>query len=376
MQNKILFNKPSIGKYEKLFINQVIDNKKFTDGEFQNKAKNLIGNLIKSKSLELTHSCSSALEISMLLIDLKKGDEVIMPSYTFTSTANAVLLRGGKPVFVDVSPHDVNLNYKLVEKKITKKTKAIIVVHYAGIACDMNNFLKLKKKHKIFLIEDAAHAFLGKFNNKFLGTIGDFGAFSFHETKNFVGGQCGALSINDPKYIKKAQIILDKGTDRSFVDNKKKYYSWKGIGSEYRATELSSALLYGQFKNYKKIFNSRKIIWNKYLKELSQIKSDKFYLLQNNDVLKKNAYHVFALIFNSLKYRDKYIAFMKNNNIDCYFHYYPLHMSKFGKNFKSHDLNVSEKIYNGLVRLPLYPSLSEREVNRIILITKKFLKFI
>ena len=319
MKNKIVFNKPSIGNYERRFINQVIYNKKFTDGEFQNKAKNLITNIIKSKSLELTHSCSSALEISMLLINLRKGDEVIMPSYTFTSTANAVLLRGGKPVFVDVSPNDVNLNYKLVEKKINKKTKAIIVVHYAGIACDMNNFLKLKKKYNIFLIEDAAHAFLGKFGNKFLGTIGDFGAFSFHETKNFVGGQCGALSINNSKYLKKAQIILDKGTDRSFIVNKKKYYSWKGIGSEYRATEFSSALLYGQLKNYKKIFNSRKIIWNKYLKELSQIQSDKFYLLQNNDVLKKNAYHVFALIFDSQRYRDKYIAFMKKNNIDCIF---------------------------------------------------------
>tara|TARA_B100000795_G_scaffold68545_1_gene47542 strand:- start:378 stop:1508 length:1131 start_codon:yes stop_codon:yes gene_type:complete len=376
MIKKILFSKPFIGKYEKIFVNRVFDNKKFTDGEFQNKAKNVIGSMIKSKCLELTHSCSSALEISMLLIDLKKGDEVIMPSYTFTSTANAVLLRGGKPVFVDVSPHDVNLNYKLVEKKINQKTKAIIVVHYAGIACDMNNFLKLKKKHKIFLIEDAAHAFLGKFDNKFLGTIGDFGAFSFHETKNFIGGQCGALSINDPKYIKKAQIILDKGTDRSFVDNKKKYYSWKGIGSEYRATELSSALLCGQLKNYKKILSSRKLIWNKYSKELSQIKSDKFYLLQNHNFLKKNAYHVFALIFNSLKYRDKYIKFMKKNNIDCYFHYYPLHMSKFGKIFKSHDLSVSEKIYNGLVRLPLYPSLKKSELNRIILTSKKFLKLI
>ena len=376
MKNKIFFNKPLIGKYEKLFINQVIDNNKFTDGEFQNKTKNLIKNIIKSKNLELTHSCSSALEISMLLIDLKKGDEVIMPSYTFTSTANAVLLRGGKPVFVDVSPTDVNLNYKLVEKKINKKTKAIIVVHYAGIACDMNNFLKLKKKYKVFLIEDAAHAFLGKFNNKFLGTIGDFGAFSFHETKNFVGGQCGALSINNSKYLKKAQIILDKGTDRSFVGNKKKYYSWKGIGSEYRATELSSALLYGQLKNYKKILSTRKIIWDKYLKELSQIKSDKFYILQNHDILKKNAYHVFALIFNSLKYRDKYIAFMKKNNIECFFHYYPLHMSKFGKNFKCQNLSISEKIYNGLVRLPLYPLLSVRELNRIILTSKKFLKLI
>ena len=376
MTNKILFNKPFIGKYEKLFINQVIDNKKFTDGEFQNKAKNVISKMIKSKCLELTHSCSSALEISMLLIDLKKGDEVIMPSYTFTSTANAVLLRGGKPVFVDVSANDVNLNYKLVERKINKKTKAIIVVHYAGIACDMNNFLKLKKKYNIFLIEDAAHAFLGKFGNKFLGTIGDFGAFSFHETKNFVGGQCGALSINNSKYLKKAQIILDKGTDRSFIDNKKKYYSWKGIGSEYRATELSSALLYGQLKNYKRIYNSRKLIWSKYFKELSKVNSEKFYLLHNKNILKKNAYHVFAIIFDSLRLRNKYIAHMKNKNIDCYFHYYPLHMSNFGKKIKKIKLPVTEKIYDGLVRLPLYPSLKAGEINKIIKTSEKFIKSI
>ena len=374
MKKKILFNKPIISSNEKIFINKVIKNKKFTDGEFQKKCKVLIQDLIKSNCIEMTQSCSSGLEIAMLLINLKQGDEVIMPSYTFTSTANAVLLRGATPVFIDVSLEDANLDFKLVEKKINKKTKAIILVHYAGISCDMLSYLKLKKKYNLYLIEDAAHSFLGKFKDRYLGTFGDLGAFSFHETKNFIGGQCGALSINNIKFKKKATIILDKGTDRSLMGNKKKYYSWQGIGSEYRSTEFSSALLYGQLRNYKKIYDSRKIIWNEYFKNFSKIKSKKFSLLKSDNKLKKNAYHIFAFIFKNLKIRNKFISYMKKNNIECYFHYYPLHMSKFGKKYKKYNLTNTEKIYNGLVRLPLYPSLSKLEIKNIINATQKFLK--
>jgi dTDP-4-amino-4,6-dideoxygalactose transaminase len=192
-----------------------------------------------------------------------------MPSYTFTSTANAVLLRGAKPVFVDVNLKDINLNPKLVEKKINKKTKAIIVVHYGGNSCDMKYFLKLKKKYNLFLIEDAAHGFLGKYESNFLGTVGDFGTFSFHETKNFVGGQCGALSINNSRYINRAKILLDKGTDRSLISDRKKYYSWKDVGSEFRSAELPAALLFSQLIKSKKIQFKREEIWNYYYKNFS-----------------------------------------------------------------------------------------------------------
>ena len=369
----INFNKPLIDKHEKKFIGDVLNNKKFADGEYQNKCKIFIQKKIKSKCVELTHSCSSALEIAMLLINLKKDDEVIMPSYTFTSTANAVLLRGAKPVFVDINADDINLNPRLAEKKINKKTKAIIVVHYAGVSCDMSYFLKLKKKYGIFLIEDAAHSFMGKYKNQYLGTIGDIGAFSFHETKNLVGGQCGAISVNNLTFKKKVKIILDKGTDKSSINNKKKYYSWCGIGSEYRATELSAALLFGQLAKLKKIQNLREKIWNKYSKTFSKISNKSVYILKNKHKFKRSAYHVFALIFRNIKLRDNFILFMKKKGIDCYFHYYPLHMSKFGRKIKKIKLPETEKTYNGLVRLPLYPSLKNNEVNKVIKNTNIFL---
>ena len=372
----IKFNVPYNSKFSKKNILKVFKNNKFADGEFQKKCKLFIEKKINSRCVELTHSCSSALEIAMLLIDLKKDDEVIMPSYTFTSTANAVLLRGGKPVFVDVCSDDINLDPRLVEKKINKKTKAIIVVHYAGVSCDMSYFLKLKKKFNIYLIEDAAHSFLGKYKDKYLGTIGDFGAFSFHETKNFVGGQCGALSINNLKFQKKAKIILDKGTDRSLIKNKKKFYSWKGIGSEYRATELSSALLFGQLIKYNSIQKARERIWNTYFKKFFKINSKKFYILNNSNKFKTSSHHVFALIFKSLTVRNRFILYMKKKGIDCFFHYYPLHMSNFGKKLKKIKLPVTEKIYYGLVRLPLYPSLKAGEVKKIIEISEKFIRSI
>lgn len=374
MSNKILFNKPSIYKEEKIFINHVLKNQKFADGPFQRKCKLLIQNLVKSQCIEITQSCSSALEVSMLLVDLKKGDEVIMPSYTFTSTANSVLLRGGTPVFADVLFKDANLDIEDVKKKINKKTRAIILVHYAGISCDMSAYVKLAKDYNLYLIEDAAHAFLGKYNNKYLGTIGDFGAYSFHETKNLIGGQCGALSINNKNFIKKATIILDKGTDRSILHNKKKFYSWYGIGSEYRAPELSSALLFGQLKNYRKIYSSRRLIWLEYFNNFSKIKSNKFSLLEINNKKKRNAYHIFAIIFKNLNIRNKFIAYMNKQNIECYFHYYPLHMSKFGKQFIKDNLANTKKIYEGLVRLPLYSKLKKFELLYIINNVKKFIK--
>lgn len=371
MKTKIEFNKPFTSNEDKKYINYVFRNNKFADGFFQKKCEEFIKNKINSKFIALTQNCTSALEISMILINLKKGDEVIMPSYTFTSTANAVLLRGAKPVFADVNSNDANLNFESVKRKINKKTKAIIVVHYAGNSCDMSKFLELKKKYNLFLIEDCAHSFMGKFNKHFLGTIGDFGTFSFHETKNLVGGQCGAISINNKTFVKRAKIILDKGTDRALISNKKRYYSWKDIGSEFRSAELPAALLYSQLMKLGTIINRRKTINKLYEKHLSPLKDKKFNLIKYNSK-NKSAYHVFALIFDNLKLREKFISFMKKKNIFCYFHYYPLHISSFGKKFSRSEMNNTNKIYNGLVRLPLYPGLKKSEVMRIIREVKKF----
>ena len=371
MNNKIEFNKPFTSYNDKKYINDVFKKNKFADGIFQKKCENFIKKKINSKFVALTQNCTSALEISMILINLKKDDEVIMPSYTFTSTANAVLLRGAKPVFADVNLHDVNLNYDSVKKKINKRTKAIIVVHYAGNSCDMQKFLELKKKYNLILIEDSAHSFMGKFKNRYLGTIGDFGTFSFHETKNLVGGQCGAMSINNQNYVKRAKIILDKGTDRALINNKKKYYSWKDIGSEFRSAELPAALLYSQLSKFDKIDRKRHVISNYYRNKILLIGNKNFSIIKS-DPKNKSANHIFALIFKSLKLRDKFINFMQLKKIFCYFHYFPLHLSSFGKKFNKSNMKNTNKINNGLVRLPLYPSLKKKEILRIIKEVKNF----
>ena len=372
MPKKIKFNEPIVFNDAKNYLLKVVNNKVFADGEFQFRSEKKIKKLINCESVNLTQSCSSALEVSMILSNIKKGDEVILPSYTFTSTANCVLLRNAKPVFADISVNDINLDINSVEKKITKRTKAIIVVHYGGVSCDMDKFLKLKKKYNLILIEDAAHAFLGKYKNKYLGTIGDFGAFSFHASKNIVGGQCGALVINNKKFVKRADVVLDKGTNRRSL-GKKNYYSWQDIGSEYRSPELSAALVYSQLNNIKQIQNLRKKIWIAYYRDLKKLEGKVFYIpyIRNKD--KTNAYHTFPVIFNNIKIRDKFIKFMSQNKILCHFHYYPLHMSNYGRKLSKTKLKNTEKVYNGLVRLPIYPSLSQLQVMSII---QKFQSFI
>ncbi len=375
MKKKILFNIPYINKFSKKFINQVFENKNFTDGYFQKKCENFITLKTKSKFVSLTHSGTSALEIAMILLNIKKGDEVIMPSYTFTSTANCVVMRDAKPVFVDLDKN-LNIDSKKIEKAITKKTKAIIIVHYGGFPCDMDKILYLKKKYNLFLIEDAAHGFLSKFKNKYIGTFGDIGMFSFHETKNFVSGQGGAILINNKKYINKAKIILDKGTDRSFYSNKKKYYSWKGFGSEYRAPELSAALLFSQFKDYKKIQKKREIIFKHYYINFYKTSSNKFKILSHKDSYKVSSYHTFPIIFNNLKTRDNFIEFMKRKGIFCYFHYFPLHMSNFGKKFNNKKLILTENVWKGLVRLPIYPDLNKSEIKFITITARKFFQLL
>ena len=377
----IPITKPLLDKSDLKHIKKVISSKILTDGYYQSKSEKIIRNLIKSKFIALTHSCTAALEISAILINLKKNDEVIMPSYGFVSIANAVVLRGAKPIFVDINPLTLNISYDDIKKKITKRTKAIYVIHYAGNSCEIKKISILAKKNKIYLVEDCAHAFLAKSNNKFLGTIGDLGVFSFHETKNLVAGQGGCISINNTFLLKRANSILDKGTDRKkFIknfkskiikSNNKKFYSWVDIGSEYRASELASALLYSQILKAKKIQKKRKYLWNKFNKTIFDLKTKKFYLIKPL-VKTTSAYHLFVLIFKNSKLSYQFKNKMQKSNIAATFHYVPLHKSKMGKKFCNSKLPITENIYDRVVRLPLFPDMKKKEVNKIIKNIKEF----
>ena len=377
----IPITKPSLDKSDLKYLKKALNSKILTDGFFQKETEKLIKNFIKSKFIALTQSCTAALEIASIIINLKKNDEVIMPSYGFVSLANAVVLRGAKPIFVEIDPLTLNISYKDIKRRISKRTKAIYVIHYAGNSCEIEKISKLAKKNKLFLIEDAAHAFLGKYNNKFLGTIGDIGVFSFHETKNIVAGQGGCISINNSSLIKRANSILDKGTDRrKFINDfkkkiikssNKKFYSWVDIGSEYRLSELSSALLYSQMLKANKIQKKRKLIWDKFCKYVDKLKSKDFYLIKPSPKV-LSAYHLMVLIFKNKKLSNFFKNKMQKNGIAATFHYVPLHKSKMGKNYCKYKLPITENIYNRIVRLPLFSDLTEGEIDKIMKVIKEF----
>ena len=370
----IPLTKPYIEKKDIKFIKKVLETRILTDGYFQKKCENFIKKKIKSKFVAMTHSCTAALEISALLINLKQNDEVLLPSYGFVSIANALVLRGAKPIFVDIDPNTLNISLDDILKKITKRTKAIYVIHYAGNSCEIDKIKKVAKSKKIYLVEDAAHAFLSKYKKKYLGTIGDIGVFSFHETKNFVSGQGGCISINNSSLIKRVNYILDKGTNRyEFIKNykkkiisanKKKFYSWVDVGSEYRAPELSCALLYSQLLKHSKIQNIRKKIWFWFKKEIEKLNSKYFNLLKPIKY-STSAYHLIVLIFNNIKRANDFMKFMQNKGIAATFHYVPLHNSKMMKNKNIKKLKVTENIYKRVVRLPIYVDMNKKNLKKI-----------
>jgi dTDP-4-amino-4,6-dideoxygalactose transaminase len=380
----IPISKPFFNQNEKKYINKVINSKILVDGPFQSQVEKIIKKKIGSKSISLTQSCTHALEITSILLNIKKDDEIIIPSYGYVSLGNAIVLRGGKPVFAEIDPDTLNINPKDIEKKITKKTKAIYIIHYGGNACDMEEILKIKKKYNLFLVEDAAHAFLGKYKNRYLGTIGDIGVFSFHETKNITGGQAGCISINNKKFLKRKDFILDKGTNRRhFIKNfrkkiisssqNKKFYSWVDIGSEYRASEISSALIYSQLKKINYIQNKRKLLFNDYLKLFKKINSNIVKTLTINNK-NKSAFHLFVLIFKDQIKAKKFIAHLQRNDIAATFHYVPLHKSKMGRSFTSKRLLITEKIYMRIVRIPFFCGLKYSEIKKIKKIIYNFFK--
>ena len=380
----IPISKPYINILETRYIQKVLSSKILVDGYFQQKVERIIEKRINSNSISLTQSCTHALEIASILLNIKSGDEVIMPSYGYVSLCNAVVLRGGTPIFAEINPKTLNIDPDDIKRKITKKTKAIFVIHYGGNACELDQIIKIKNKFNLFLVEDAAHSFLGKYKNKYLGTIGDIGVFSFHETKNITGGQAGCISINNKKFLKRKDFILDKGTDRrSFIKNfkkkiinpkqNKKFYSWVDIGSEYRASEISSAIIYAQLKKISKIQNLRKKIYNRYIKLLKNINSnliDTLFVDKEN----KSAYHLFLIIFKKELISRQFKIYLQKNGVAATFHYVPLHNSKMGKLFRIKQLKITEKIYKKIVRIPFFPSLQENEISRIEKVIINFFK--
>jgi dTDP-4-amino-4,6-dideoxygalactose transaminase len=338
-----------------------------SNGIFTKQCEQWLRDNIKCKKALLVHSCTAALEMCAILLNIKKDDEVIMPSYTFVSTANAFVMRGARPVFVDIDPLTCNIDSSKIEKAITKKTKAIVVVHYAGVSCDMDPIVSIAKKHKLYIIEDAAQAILSSYKGRLLGSISDLATISFHETKNIHCGEGGALLINNPKFIKRAKIIRDKGTNRDlFNQNMIKKYTWVDYGSSYGLSEINAAFLYGQLKQAKKITKKRLAIFKLYHKLLENLEIKKLITRPTVPSYAKANGHMYYILVKNNK-RDKLIKHLQQKKIRTVFHYIPLHSSPFGKlnaTTKSTMYNTN-MISNAILRLPKYINLTKNDINFI-----------
>lgn len=373
----IPFSKPYLTGKESGYISEsFLQNKLSGDGAFTlNCSEWLVKNIKTNKAL-LTNSCTAALEMSSILADIKPGDEVIMPSYTFVSTANAFVLRGAIPVFVDIREDTQNLNENLIEQAISKKTKAIVPVHYAGVACEMDSIQKIAKEYGLLVIEDAAQAILSTYKNKMLGSIGDIGCFSFHDTKNIVSGEGGAILINNINFADRAEIIREKGTNRKkFIDGIVDKYSWVDHGSSYLPSELTAAFLFAQLENAHLINEKRLTIWNKYHESFLDLEKKGFLSRPNIPSECKHNGHMYYLILNSEKARNSLIQFLKKRGIVSVFHYIPLHSSPFGEKHSiiSGDLDITNRTASQLLRLPLWPGL-EKDIEKVIQVVHDFFK--
>lgn len=366
---------PYTGKEQKYIKEAIKDNKKLSgDGPFTKKCNSWIEDKFSTKKALLTTSCTHSLEMSAILINIKPGEEVIMPSYTFVSTASAFVLRGAKIVFVDIRPDTMNIDENLIEKAITKKTKAIVPVHYAGVSCEMDKIMKIAKKYNLFVIEDAAQGVMSTYKNKSLGSIGDIGCFSFHETKNYTMGEGGAILINNKDFIERTEIIREKGTNRSkFFRGQVDKYTWVDMGSSFLPNELTAAFLYAQLEKAEEITNSRLKIWNQYhinLKTLEEKSILKCPHVPNNCT--HNA-HMYYVLLSDKENFIEFIKAMKEVDICCVSHYVPLHSSPAGTKFgrTNGNLDNTNEICKKLVRLPLWTGIETVAIDDI---TKEFSK--
>jgi len=366
----IPFNTPPVTGNEQQFVLQALNASKLSgDGFFGKKCQAWFEEQLGCKKTLLTPSCTAALEMAALLIDIQPGDEVIMPSYTFVSTANAFVLRGAKIVFVDIRPDTMNIDERLIEAAITPKTKVIVPVHYAGVSCEMDTIMDIANRNNLFVVEDAAQGMMSQYKGKALGTIGHLGAFSFHETKNYTsGGEGGLLIINDERFSQRAEVIREKGTNRSqFFRGQVDKYSWVDLGSSYLPSELQAAFLWGQLEKAGEINQNRLAIWDTYyqaFKVAGQLGLVDLPIIP--ECCEHNA-HMFYLKLKDVEQRSTFIEHLKGNDINSVFHYIPLHSAPAGKRFgyfhgvDNYTTTESER----LLRLPLFYGMPDADVNKV-----------
>jgi len=368
--DKIHFNRPYMTGKELYYIAEAkFGDKLAGDGMFTKRCHAWLEEHTKCSKALLTHSCTAALEMTALLLNIEPGDEVIMPSYTFVSTANAFVLRGAVPVFVDIREDTLNLDEKLIEAAITPKTRAIVPVHYAGVSCEMDTIMAIAKRHNLMVVEDAAQGVMSKYKGRALGSIGDLGAFSFHETKNLISGEGGALLVNDANMSLRAEIIREKGTDRSrFFRGELDKYTWQEVGSSYLPGELIAAFLWAQLEEAQSITNQRLASWNYYDNALESF--ERAGMLRRPiipDTCEHNAHMYYILLPDGID-RQKILTDLKQNNIFSVFHYVPLHSSPAGQRYgRVHDsMDVTVAQSEKLIRLPLWVGLSQKQQDIVL----------
>lgn len=373
----ISFNWPSVEGNEQAYMAEAIAQGHLSgDGPFTRKCHSLLEQLLGVPKVLLTTSCTHALEMAAILLDIKPGDEVIVPSFTFVSTINAFVLRGARPVFCDIRSDTLNLDETLLEQLITPRCRVILPVHYAGVGCEMDAIMEIANRHGLSVVEDNAHGLFGKYKGHYLGTIGNLATQSFHETKNISCGEGGALLINDSGYIERAEIIREKGTNRSrFFRGQVDKYTWVDIGSSYLPSDILAAFLYGQLEVREAIQAKRKHIWEYYHDHLKDWAEENNVRLPIIPEYCEQPYNMFYMLLPSQEDRQALISHLKQHGILSVFHYLPLHLSNMGLTFdgKPGDCPVTENISDRLLRLPFYNSLSETDQKKVIVAIKEYI---
>ena len=373
----IPFSKPTVAGKEYQYIEDAIKSGFLSgDGPFTKKCQQWFESYLGCESALLTPSCTSALEMAAILIDIQPGDEVIMPSYTFVSTANAFVLRGAKIVFVDIRPDTMNIDEALIENAITSKTRAIVPVHYAGVACEMDVIMDIAERHGLYVIEDAAQAMMASYKGKALGTIGHIGTYSFHATKNYTsGGEGGLLIVNTPKLSERAEVVREKGTNRSkFISGEIDKYTWVDVGGSHLPSEVQAAYLYSQLESAENLLRYRLSLWDTYYKALTNLETLGYLKLPCSEKSVMHNGHMFFIVLKSSNERERLRKYLVSIDINATSHYVPLHSSHYGKKvgYFSGEDRFTTSYSKSLLRLPIYNSMS---VNEVELVLKKIKEF-